>query len=86
MNQVCRVLTDSEDGFMLDASHLIVARDTSFLALREFLDTKTEIDPVVLLPKSPNLNAYLERFFRSLKSECVDRMIFFSRKRDSAIA
>ncbi|WP_198000803.1 integrase core domain-containing protein [Gimesia fumaroli] len=28
-------------------------------------------------PRSPNLNAFIERFFRSLKSECLDRMIFF---------
>lgn len=30
-----------------------------------------------LPPKSPNLNAYAERFMRSLKEECLDRMIFF---------
>ena len=28
-------------------------------------------------PRSPNLNAHLERFWRSLRSECLDRMIFF---------
>ncbi len=26
------------------------------------------------------MNAYLERFMRSLKSECLDRMIFFGQK------
>ncbi|MCP4174173.1 MAG: transposase [Fuerstiella sp.] len=26
------------------------------------------------------MNAYMERWFRSLKSECLDRMIFFGRK------
>jgi transposase InsO family protein len=31
-----------------------------------------------LPPRSPNLNAYAERFVRSIKSECVERMIFFS--------
>jgi putative transposase len=30
-----------------------------------------------LPPRSPNLNAHLERFLRSLKAECLDRMIFF---------
>lgn len=52
-------------------------RDTKFLPLREFLETCTVIEPVLLPPKSPNCNAYLERFFLSLKSDCVDRMIFF---------
>ena len=35
------------------------------------------IEPIRLPPRSPNLNAYVERFFRSLKSECLERMIFF---------
>jgi transposase InsO family protein len=39
---------------------------------------KTEgVEPVLLPPSSPNLNAHLERFHRSLKEECLDRMIFF---------
>ena len=28
---------------------------------------------------SPNLNAYAERFVRSIKDECLDRMIFVGR-------
>ena len=31
-------------------------------------------------PRSPNLNAYAERFVRSIKEECLSRMIFFSEK------
>lgn len=33
----------------------------------------------LLPPRSPKLNAYLERFMRSIKSECLDRMIVFGR-------
>jgi transposase InsO family protein len=29
-----------------------------------------------LPPQSPNLNAYAERFVRSIKDECLNRMIF----------
>ena len=40
--------------------------------------TETEI---ILLPlKSPNLNAYLERYMRSLKSECLGCLILFGHK------
>ncbi len=46
MKQGCRSLTDCEDGYLKDASHLIVDRDTSFIAMRDFIDTE-----VVLLPK-----------------------------------
>jgi len=80
LRQVCRNLTDTEDGFLKDASHLIVDCDTSFIAMREFLAQNTETKVVLLPAKSPNLNAYMERWFRSLKSECLDRMIFFRRK------
>ena len=33
---------------------------------------------VQLPPRSPNLNAFAERFVRSIKTECLDRMMFFS--------
>ncbi len=80
MKQACRNLTDCEDGFLKDASHLIVDRDTSFIAMRDFIDQYTDTKVVLLPLKSPNLNAYMERWFRSLKSECLSRMIFFGRK------
>ena len=48
--------------------------------MREFLEQNTDTEVVLLPPKSPNLNAYMERWFRSLKSECLDRMIFFGRR------
>ena len=79
VRQACRHLTDFE-GFLNGASHLIVDRDTSFLALRDFISTHTETEIVLLPPKSPNLNAHIERWFKSLKSECLDRMIFFGQK------
>ena len=34
--------------------------------------------PVVLPVRSPNLNAYAERFVQAVKQECVDRLIVFS--------
>ena len=36
--------------------------------------------PLLLPPRSPNLNAYIERFMRSLKSESLSRMIFFGER------
>ena len=80
MTQVCRDITNDQDGFLKDASHLIVVRDSSLIAMRDFLDQNTETEVVLLPPKSPNLNAYMERWFRSPKTECLDRMAFFGRK------
>ncbi len=74
MKQVGRNLTDCSDGFLRDSSHLIIDRDTKHLPLCEILDS-TNIEIVTLPPISPNLDAHLERFMRSLKSECLIRMI-----------
>ena len=69
MKQVCRNLTDCEDGALKDAKHLIVDRDKSFIAMCDVIDQNTDTEVVLLPPKSPNLNAYMERWFRSLKSD-----------------
>jgi putative transposase len=37
-------------------------------------ESRTEV--IRLPPMSPNLNAYAERFVRSIKEECLNRMIF----------
>jgi len=55
-------------------------RDGKFCpALRCILKGK-DIIPLLLPPRSPNLDAYIERFLRSAKSECLSRMIFFGEK------
>jgi putative transposase len=35
---------------------------------------------VVLPPRSPNLNAYAERWVRSVKEECLSRLILFGER------
>jgi len=44
---------------------------------REYLTDCSRVKPVLLPPRSPNLNSYPERFTRSLKFEALNRMIFF---------
>ncbi|GAB4158223.1 MAG: hypothetical protein Tsb009_35370 [Planctomycetaceae bacterium] len=58
-------------------------RDGKFCTeFRDILETSgtASLVSLVLPPRSPNLNAYIERFMRSLKSEALDRMVFFSEK------
>ncbi len=52
-------------------------RDATFCESFRTMLRDEGIEPIRLPPRSPNLNAYVERFFRSLKSECLKRMIFF---------
>ncbi len=77
MKQIARNLTNFEDGFLNGNRYILMDRDTKFCeSFRDFLDDEG-VEPVRLPAKSPNLNAHLERFMRSIKSECLDRMIFF---------
>ncbi|MFT4549973.1 MAG: hypothetical protein ACI9MB_003948, partial [Verrucomicrobiales bacterium] len=49
IRQMARNLTDCQGGFLNDASHLLIDRDTKFLPLRTYLNDMTDTD-VVLLP------------------------------------
>lgn len=80
MKQLARELTNCEDGFLDGKRYLIMDRDTKFCeSFRVFLSNEG-VKPVRLPPRSPNMNAHLERFFGSLKSECLDRLILFGEK------
>jgi len=77
MKQVARNLTDCSDGFLLGRRFILMDRDGKFCdAFRSLLEV-AGTKPVRLPARSPNLNAFIERFMRSLKSECLSRMIFF---------
>jgi transposase InsO family protein len=77
MKQMARNLTDAHDGFLMGKRYILMDRDTKFSAgFREVLDN-AGVNAVRLPPRSPNLNSHLERFWRSLREECLDRMIFF---------
>ena len=38
---------------------------------------ETGIESVKLPPRAPNLNAYAERFVRTIKESCLEQMTFF---------
>ena len=64
-------------GFFQGKRYLIDDRDP--LYTRDFLNLLADarIESVKLPPRSPNLNAYAERFVRTIKESCLDQMIFF---------
>jgi putative transposase len=77
MQQVARNLTDGLDGFLLGKRYLLVDRDAKFCAAFRRRLRNAGLICLRLPPRSPNLNAHIERFMRSLREECVDRLIFF---------
>src|ERR1700680_1166930 len=76
MLQIARNVTDAQAGALHAKRYLIIDRDTKYSAQfrRLIRDNGTKV--IRLPPMSPNLNAYAERFVRSIKLECLNRMIF----------
>ena len=80
MEQVARNLTDAFDGFLRVKRYLI--HDRSPLFTKEFtaILKSAGVKTIKLPPRSPNLSPHAERFVRSIKSECLSKMIFFSER------
>ena len=70
MAQVARNLTDVTAGFLRDGYYLIHDRDPLYTADFRAVLESGGVTPVRLPAKSPNFNAYAERFVRSIKEEC----------------
>jgi putative transposase len=77
MVQVARNVTMEEWGFLAPGQYLIHDRDTKFCAVFQQIIDDAGVERVVLPPRSPNLNAYAERWVRSVKEECLARVILF---------
>ena len=77
MTQIARNLTDLNDGFLRGKRYLILDRDTKYSDAFRGVLVREGIHVIRLPPRSPNLNAFAERFVRSIKEECLNRMIFF---------
>ena len=77
MNQVSRRATDAVDGILNGKRFLIHDRDPLFTIEFQSILTSVGVQCVKLSPRSPNLNAHAERFVRSIKESCLNRLILF---------
>jgi putative transposase len=75
MEQIARNLVDAVDGFLLGKRYVLTDRDPLYTqGFREIL--KQGGVKVLRLPaKSPNLNAFAERFVLSIRTECLNRIV-----------
>ncbi len=80
MEQVARNLIDDFSGFLRRKRFLIHDRDPLFTrGFREVLQS-AGVTSVRLPPRSPNLNAFAERFVLSIKSECLNRFVILGER------
>jgi transposase InsO family protein len=77
MAQVARNLTDDIDGFLRGKSLLIIDLDTKYTEQFQRILTDTGLHVVHTAYQAPNMNAYAERFVRSIKHECLSRLVLF---------
>ena len=75
MEQQARNVTDPVDGCLRRARYLIHDRDPLYTRVFGEILESAGVQPIRLPPKSPNLNAYAERFVRSIKDECLTRVV-----------
>jgi len=77
MVPMSRNATDESTGFLRGIGYLLHDRDTKFSVA--FLDALRSggIQPLALLPKSPNLNAFAERWVGAIRQECLSKLILF---------
>ena len=78
--RIARNITMDEDGFLRAGEFLIHDRDGKYCS--SFLKTLKEggVQSIALPPRSPNLNAFAERWVRSVKDECLSNVILFGER------
>jgi transposase InsO family protein len=75
MLQIGRNLTDVVDGFLLKHRFVIMDRDPLYTHAFRTMLAAANVKSVRLPPKSPNLNAYAERWIGSVRRECLARVV-----------
>ena len=77
MQQVARNVTMDEWGFLGNCKYLLHDRDTKYSESFCAIIKAGKLKPVALPARSPNLNAFAERWVRSVKEECLSKLILF---------
>jgi transposase InsO family protein len=80
MKQMARNATMDDWGALMGCRYLLHDRDTKFTRSFRAIVALSRIGPMVLPAHSPNLNAYAERWVRSVKEECLSRVILFGER------
>ena len=77
MVQMARNVTMDGIGFLAGNRYLLHDRDSKYCAAFCQTISSGSMKTIALPARSPNLNAYAERWVRSIKEECLGKLILF---------
>ena len=80
MKQIARNVTMKGCGTLRDCRYLLHDRDTKFTRSFRAILASGQVEPLASPALSPNLNAYAERWVRSVKEECLSKVILFGER------
>ena len=80
MRQIARNVTMEGCGAIRGCRYLLHDRDTKFTQSFRAIIASGRVEPLVLPAHSPNLNAYAERWVRSVKEECLSKVVLFGER------
>jgi len=78
MRRIAYNLTDHEDGFLKNCKYLIHDRDFLFMnsGFRDVLKNEG-VKCIATARKAPNMNAFAERWVKSIKGDCLRKLMLF---------
>jgi hypothetical protein len=77
MQQMARNATGEVWGFLNQRRYALHDRDTKFCSLFRATLAAGGIEPIQLPVRCPNLNSHAERWVRSVRGECLSKLILF---------
>jgi putative transposase len=80
MEQIARSATQETWGSLHPYRYVLHDRDTKFCASFRSVLAEGGVNTIPLPARSPNLNAFAERWVRSVKHECLSKLILFGER------
>jgi putative transposase len=80
MQQMARNVTMEGCGALCDRRYLLHDRDAKYTQSFRAIIASGRVKPLALPARSPNLNAYAERWVRSVKDECLSKVLLFGER------
>jgi hypothetical protein len=80
MKQIARNVTMEGCGILRDCRYLLHDRDTKYTRSFRAIIASGQVEPLALPARCPNLNAYAERWVRSVKEECLSKVILLGER------